>query len=399
MKRLYRKIAVIIPAFAAAVFAAACTSAQQRLPPLTDRGALVLRLGPDTLFVERFELNPGRMYVESVVRAPAVAFRTIDARLNSDGTLSSIAVATFDPASPRDGIARDSAAVAFSADSTIYSFGLGAAKQFLRLPGRGDLVISLPGSFWFPNYLLLAARAPRIVGDSILGTMTSRLGADRLVMKRVARDTVTIWTQFAGTMRVILGADGRTAALDGTGSSLGYVATRLDWIDIDSVSRAFAERERAAGVVGTLSARDTAQAEIAGARVTVDYGRPTKRGRVIFGNVVPWNSVWRTGANLATHFSTSRDLQFGAAVVPAGTYTLHTIPSPESWTLLVSRQTGQWGSSAVDPAMVIARIPMRVRESSEVVETFAIALVPEGAGGRIRLAWDRTLAEAGFTVR
>jgi hypothetical protein len=358
-----------------------------------------MRLGPDTLFVERFELTPGRLYVESVVRAPAVAFRTLDARLNSDGTLSSIAVAIFDPVNPRGGPARDSATVAFSADSTIYSFGLGPAKQFLRLPGRGDLVISLPGSFWFPNYLLLAARAPRIVGDSLVGTMSSRLGADRLVMKRVARDTVTIWTQFAGTMRVILGADGRTVALDGTGSSLGYIGTRLDWIDIDSVSRALAARERAAGVVGGLSGRDTVLAELAGARLMIDYGRPTKRGRTIFGNVVPWNSVWRTGANLATHFTTSRDLQFGAAVVPAGTYTLHTIPSPEKWTLLVSRQTGQWGTAAVDPEMVVARIPMRVRESSEVVETFTVDLLPDEAGGRIRLAWDRTLAEASFTVR
>ncbi|MEX1187358.1 MAG: DUF2911 domain-containing protein [Gemmatimonadaceae bacterium] len=399
MKRLCRKIAPVMVVIAATVPAAACGAARQQIPPGTDRGALIVRLGPDTLFVERFELTPGRMYVESVVRAPAAAFRTIDAKLNPDGTLSSIAVATFDPASPRAGIARDSATVTFSADSTIYSLGLGAAKQFLRLPDRADVVISLPGNLWFPNYVLLALRAPRVVGDSIVGTMSMRLGAYPLVVKRVARDTVTLWSQISGVMRVILGPDGRLAALDGTGSSLGYVGTRIDWIDIDSVSRAFAARERAAGVVGSLSGRDTVLAELAGARLTIDYGRPTKRGRTIFGNVVPWNTVWRTGANLATHFTTSRDLQFGAAVVPAGTYTLHTIPSPDSWTLLVSRQTGQWGSSAVDPAMVIARIPMRVRESSEVVETFTIALVPEGGGGRIRLAWDRTLAEAGFTIR
>lgn len=399
MKRLCRAGATAVAIFVAAILATACSSALQKSGPETDRGVLIMRLGPDTLFVERFELGPGRLYVESVLRAPSVAFRTIDARLNPDGTLSSIALATFDPANPRGGHARDSATVSFSADSTIYSFGLGTAKQFLRVPRRGDLVISLPGSFWFPNYLLLAARAPRIVGDSLVGTMASRLGADRLVLKRVARDTLTIWTQFAGTMRVILGANGRTLGLDGTGSSLGYIGTRLDWIDIDSVSRAFAARERAAGTVGILSRRDTVVAELAGARLTVDYGRPTKRGRVIFGNVVPWNSVWRTGANLATHFTTSRELQFGGVVVPAGTYTLHTIPSPESWTLIVSRQTGQWGTTALDPAMVVARIPMRVRKPGEIVETFTIGIVPSGAGGTIRLAWDDTVAEADFSLR
>lgn len=398
MKRLCRQVAPIAVLIAAAVSASACGAARQRLPPATDRGALIMRLGPDTLFVERFELTPGRMSVESVVRSPAVAFRTIDARLASDGTLSSIAVATFDPTDPR-GIAADSAAVAFTTDSTIYSFGVGAAKRFLRLPGHGDLIISLPGSFWFPNYLLLAARAPRTVGDSIVGTMASRLGADRLVLRRVAPDTVAIWTQFAGTMRVILGADGRALALDGTGSSLGYIGTRLDWIDIDSVSRAFAARERAAGAVGSLSGRDTVFTELGGARLMIDYGRPTKRGRTIFGNVVPWNRIWRTGANLATHFTTSRDLSFGGTIVPAGTYTLHTIPSPESWTLLVSRQTGQWGSAAVDPEMVVARIPMRARKSSAIVETFTISLAPGMAAGRLQLAWDDVVAEADFQVR
>lgn len=399
MKRLCRKIAPALAVITAAMAAAACGATRQQIPPLADRGALVLRLGPDTMFVERFELTPGRMYVESVFRSPAVAFRTIDARLNPDGTLSSIAVATFDPANPRGGSARDSATVAISADSTIYSLGIGAARQFLRLRDRADVVISLPGNLWFPNYVLLARRAPRVVGDSMVGTMSMRLGAYPLVVKRVARDTVTLWSQISGVMRVILGPDGRLAALDGTGSSIGYVGTRVAWIDIDSVARAFAARERAAGVVGILSGRDTVRAELAGARLTIDYGRPTKRGRAIFGNVVPWDRVWRTGANLATHFTTTRDLQFGGAVVPAGKYTLHTIPSPESWTLLLSRQTGQWGTAAVDPETVIARIPMRVGESSEVVETFTIALVPDGGGGRIRLAWDRTIADASFTVR
>lgn len=398
MKRLCRKIAAPVLLLTGAGMGAACATAPPRPAAGAERGALIMRIGPDTLFVERFELTPGRLYVESVVPVPTVAFRTIDARLTADGTLASIVVAMFDPANPRARTARDSAAVAFSPDSTIYSFGVGAAKRFLRLPDRGDLIISLPGSFWFPNYLLLAARAPRTVGDSLVGTMASRLGADRLVVRRVARDTVSVWSQLAGTMRVVLGADGRAAALDGTGSSLGYIGTRLDWIDIDSVSRALAGRERAAGAVGSLSGRDTVLAELAGARLSADYGRPTKRGRTIFGNVVQWNSVWRTGANLATHFTTNRDLRFGDVVVPAGAYTLHTIPSPESWTLLVSRQTGQWGTAALDPNAVIARIPMRARRSSEVMETFTISLLPHDPGGRIRLAWDDIIAEADFSV-
>jgi len=379
--------------------AAGCAPMARPVAPAADRGVLVLRLGPDTMFIERFELNPGRIHVESVIRTPRVIFRTLDATLNRDGSFASIRVASTDPANPRGGEVRDSTTITFSADSTFYAFGLGRQKQFLRLAGRGDLVISMPGSYWFPNYILLAARAPRAPGDSMVGTFTSRLGAYPVVVKRQARDTVTVASQLAGSVRLILGADGRTVAYDGTGSSLGYLGTRTEWIDIDSVSRAFAARERASGAVGVLSVRDTVRAIVGGARITVDYGRPSRRGRTIFGNVVPWNQVWRTGANLATHFSTDRALDFSGSVLPAGTYTLYTIPAPEGWTLLVSGETGQWGSAALDPGRVVARIPMRVGRSEDVVEKFTIALVERGSGGALRLAWDGTVAEATFAVR
>lgn len=386
-------------ALAGCIVVSACASLPQPVALAPDRGVLILRLGPDTLFVERFELSPGRIYVESVVRTPRVIFRTLDGALNRDGSFSSIRVASIDPANPRGGGVRDSTTIFMSADSTFYAFGLGPTKQLLRLRGRGDLVVSMPGNYWFSNHVLLAARAPKAVGDSLTGTFTSRLGAFPLVVKRLAPDTVTVWSQIAGLIRVTVRPDGRTVALDGTGSSLGYIGSRIEWIDIDSVSRAFAERERAAGTVGTLSLRDTVHATIGGARLMVDYGRPSRRGRPIFGNVVPWNQIWRTGANLATHFSTDRALEFDGLVVPAGSYTVQTIPTPGAWTLLISSETGQWGSAALDPAKIVARIPMRVTRSQDVLETFTISLPERGSGGAIRLAWDTTSAEASFIVR
>lgn len=398
MKRMLRGSRKIAAGLAASILIGGC-AAIPAPAPTPDRGVLFLRLGPDTMFVERFELSRERLYVESVVRAPRVIFRTIDAPLNADGSFASIRVASFDAANPRTGEPRDSTKISFSADSTFYEFGIGARKQFLRLPGRGDLVISFPGSYSFANHVLLAARAPRTVGDSLTGTFSSRLGSYPVVVKRIAPDTVTIWSQLAGLMRVILGPDGRAAGLDGTSSSVGYIGTRRSWIDIDSVSRAFAQHERVAGPTGSLSLRDTVVAEIGGARLVIDYGRPSKRGRAIFGNVVPWNRLWRTGANLATHFITDRPLDFDGASIPAGTYTLYTIPSASGWTLLVSSETGQWGSAAPDPARFVARIPMRVSRPPEVFETFTISIERSATGRVLRLAWDDTVAETGFSVR
>ena len=146
------------------------------------------------------------------------------------------------------------------------------------------------------------------------------------------------------------------------------------------------------------SPRDTAEATVGGARVMVDYGRPYKRGRQIFGGLVPLNQVWRTGANAATTLVTNRALRLGTTTVPAGTYTLYTIPTASGWTLIVNRQTGQWGTE-YDEKQDLARIPMRAARVSAPVEQFTIAVEPRGqAGGVLSMAWDTTRAELPFTV-
>ncbi len=88
-----------------------------------------------------------------------------------------------------------------------------------------------------------------------------------------------------------------------------------------------------------LSPPDSVRATVAGAQIAIDYSRPSMRGRKIFGGVVPWNQVWRTGANLATRFTTSADLVMGGKTIPKGSYTLWTLPSPAGWQLIINKQT------------------------------------------------------------
>jgi len=122
------------------------------------------------------------------------------------------------------------------------------------------------------------------------------------------------------------------------------------------------------------------------------------RGRAIFGALVPYGAVWRTGANAATQLSTDRDLDLGGARVPAGTYTLWTIPGPSGWTLIVNAQTGQWGTEYHADRDVV-RIPMRVTTVRGRLERFTISIVPGRRGGVLRMAWDRTRAAIPFTVK
>jgi hypothetical protein len=146
------------------------------------------------------------------------------------------------------------------------------------------------------------------------------------------------------------------------------------------------------------SPRDSVVTTIAGANLKLDYGRPSKRGRDVFGALVPWGTVWRTGANEATHFTTSKALRFGAVTVPAGRYTLYTLPQQDGkWLLIINTQTGQWGTE-YSQAQDLARVPLTVTQTPAVVEQMTLALTAAAGGGEFVLTWDRTRAVARFTV-
>ena len=106
---------------------------------------------------------------------------------------------------------------------------------------------------------------------------------------------------------------------------------------------------------------------IGGASLTVEYSRPAKRGREIWGGLVPYGEVWRTGANAATAFTTDRDLEIGGAEVPAGSYTLFSIFTSESAQLIINRQTGQWGTM-YDEAQDLVRVNLTPETIAEPVE-------------------------------
>jgi hypothetical protein len=129
-----------------------------------------------------------------------------------------------------------------------------------------------------------------------------------------------------------------------------------------------------------------------GNTVTIDYSRPSMRSRKVFGGLVPYDQVWRTGANAATSLKTSVDLNIGGTTVPKGSYTLYTLPGANGWQLIVNKQTGQWGTE-YDKAQDLARIPMKVTQRSSGLELFTISLDKVGGNaGTLKLEWENTLA-------
>ncbi len=129
-----------------------------------------------------------------------------------------------------------------------------------------------------------------------------------------------------------------------------------------------------------------------GHSVAIQYSRPSMRGRKIFGGLVPYDEVWRTGANAATSLKTDVDLNIGGANVPAGSYTLYTLPGADGWKLIINKQTGQWGTE-YNQSQDLARVDMKVIQRPSALEQFTISFDKTGGtAATLKLEWADTMA-------
>lgn len=133
-----------------------------------------------------------------------------------------------------------------------------------------------------------------------------------------------------------------------------------------------------------------------GKKITVDYSRPkindpkTGTVRKIYGSLVPYGKVWRTGANEATSFVTDADLMVGDLHVPAGKYTMYTIPGENEWTIIINKQTGQWGTEYKED-QDLGRTKVKAEKTSSPVQQFTITLSKAGdKKANMMLDWENT---------
>jgi hypothetical protein len=126
-----------------------------------------------------------------------------------------------------------------------------------------------------------------------------------------------------------------------------------------------------------------------GKTITVDYSSPRMKGRKIFGELVAFGEVWRTGANEATTFVNTANVTIGGKSVPAGNYTIFTVPKQGNWTLIVNRKTGEWGIPYKYEADELARVDMKVSQTPSAVENFTIAF---DQACTLTVSWENTQA-------
>jgi hypothetical protein len=367
--------------------------------PAPDSAGYVTRLGTDTLAIERFVLTPERVEAEVLLRIPTTKRTTYVLELAPVGTMRRFESITYDPGKPEAEPERHQV-IERQGDSLRVETRGGRGEGVRTLAAPPATLPFIDMVHWPYEIALVRAKAsnttsveqPLLTGARTAGFRIASIGADSMTITHPSR----------GTMRVKVDERGRLLGLDAGATTRKLIVTRQPWMPLEGYAERWAAMDAAGKSLGALSGRGETKATVAGASIVVDFGTPAKRGREIWGKLVPYGQVWRTGANQATHFTTDRDLLLGTGAdtlaVPAGSYTLFSIPAADGGVLIVNTETGQTGT-AYDPAHDLGRVRLSPQPIEDPVEVFNIAVTPEENGGAIRLQWDATQLVVPFIVR
>ena len=343
-------------------------------PPV--RGGFIVTLGNDTVSAESYTRTGD--VIEGVVmrRVPRTAVVRYRLRLDATGAPSRLEYTTRLPdggllpggaQSVEVTFASDSAMTRIVRDSTTV-MRVAAVNAYPEIDGAVSL------------YALPIAALERMRRDSAR-FVAYPPGAPAGDPTPVARRGDRRYTLYSSGYPIEITTDeaGDVVSVDATATTYRIRSTRQAVVDVPALAAEFARREMISGPVTALSPRDTVRAAVGGANITIDYGRPSARGRRIWGaNGVLGDTLWRTGANQGTQLHVDRPIVLGGQRVAAGSYTLMTLAIPGRYQLLLFEN----GAERL-------RVPLEPRQLSPAVERFTIAVTDGGPGGSLlRLQWD-----------
>lgn len=355
----------------------------------------VTRLGNDTLAIERFQELPDQVIAHVVLRSPRT--RLMAYQLDLDGSGGILKMQRFDPADT------EFETVGATNPQTVSVVGDSLINEVLTRNGdtRRYAMKNEPGVLPFIDMVhwpfeLAFNQAMAATPDSIDQKLLTGRRLSNFIIHKLSEDSLTLRHPSRGVMGVTVNAEGDLLKLDAALTTRKLVVTRVDRLDFEAIANSFLERDQNGSPFGSLSGAVEESFNFKGTDFKVSYGSPSKRGRTIFGGIVSWGERWRTGANRATHFSTSSDLKIGDLKVPAGDYTLFTIPQPDGGTLIINKQTGQNGRS-YDQTRDLGRVPMALSKQAEVTEAFTIKVEETTNGGALKLIWDQSVFSVNFS--
>jgi hypothetical protein len=380
------------------VLAASLTSPTYGQAPAGDRASFVTVLGRDTVVIESFVRTPARVEGDVVIRVPATVRQHYVVERTNDGRFARSVLETI-PLGPAEISARK-ASLVVARDSlgiTVDSGGQQRRETRPISPGSVPLLVTgfnesfgLYGSLglyeFFLTQLAAAQKPPRDSLDVSSVAIATGRSTTRHFVRRSPNAVDVDFFKIAWT-RLALDDSGRIVSADARETTEKTESRRTEYIDAGRAAKSFASRDRSGAGIGSASPDQVTTSSLGSARVRIAYGSPRRRGRDVLGKVVPYGQVWRTGANSATEIAFDRDVMIGGASVPAGAYSLWTVPRPDSVTLVINRQAGQWGTE-YHPEQDLVRVPMRSATAPGRRENFVISIEGPERARELRIAWD-----------
>ncbi|MEO8225944.1 MAG: DUF2911 domain-containing protein [Gemmatimonadota bacterium] len=351
----------------------------------------VARLGHDTVSVESVTRRGNTLVSDEVDRFPRVRRRHTEIRLGDGGTIRHLIMDITTPSEPEN--QRERRVVAdVTSDSVHITKTDRSGTRNMAFATRGGVAMAHVPQMYSLYDLYFAAALHR--ADAAKSPVGKPVEMRQFYIDR----EFDRFPLHHGSVRPLPGGKAEIqhdwlsgigeASIDSAHRLTGYSGARTTYKvevqrlsvvpDVKAIGAAFAAAETQHGVQAQMSLRDTTRATVGNATITVDYGRPMARGRELLGNIIPYDQVWRTGANAATQIDVSAPLTIAGLRLVAGTYTLWTLPHANGAELIVNKQHGQWGTS-YDVAFDLGRAPVAVTTAGAPVEKFTISILPGDA--------------------
>ena len=360
----------------------------------------IARLGNDTISVESVTRQGNTVTSDEVDRFPRVRLRHTVIELAADGSIRNLVMNIHTPSEPENERERKvTANVSNDAVHLSKTDSTGTVKRDFAT-GGSIVVAHVPQMYslyelYFAAALKHAAASKIAVGNAVpmrqfyIDREFDRFPLGNALVRPLDGGKAEITHDWlSGTGEAVIDSSYRMLSYSGDRTTYKVGVSRLaNSPDVKSIADRFEAMEAKNGAVKQLSVRDTVHAQIGNVMFTIDYGRPLVRGRKLLGDVLPYDRVWRTGANAATQFTTTAPIKLAGMLVPAGTYTLWTVPHVGGVDLVVNKQSGQWGTEYNSSRNLgIARF--KTEAVTTPVEEFTISIAPgDTKHGTLIMEW------------
>lgn len=363
--------------------------------------SFIARMGVDTVLVETYTMVNNHLYGKYFVRVPEDYIGEFSVHFYPNGSIREFNVNAMDAFNSSIPFQAQTGGFEYRLnmnckDDTCTYYNSKKGQNSESIIKHASREMDFVGG-WAPLISLMEWSCMRLVKSGKeklpLKMINHSIGVYDIGVLLSKKDTVIFGGPFLEYTKIKINEEGRIINTNGMGTPWNYIVTKHDPIDIDQIAKRMAKTQG----IGEPSPKKTIQATIQNSKIDIAYQSPFKRGRIIFGSVVPYDSIWRTGAGRPTTIRLENNIRIGKTLIPKGQYSIYTIPKRNEWELIFNIDITTWPTNP-NRSKDFAQITIPIKKAVKINEQFTIDIIDTQKGGELRFSWDDIIAVAEFEV-